>query len=181
MNFLCVKYSGLKFNYIFETRDFIFIPKDIMERRDINLVLIDEFFSCKYDESAQFYVLYKKQIDFNPNLDDVTDDLLYKFRFLEAIIGLLFSNRLVEDSIIMLKKEDDRYETLKIFKNINREKYEINPILIWKNYILTVRLKDIINDAFSILESINDPKAFSLKKMYLKGKYTDHILTALKF
>lgn len=157
-----------------------------MERRDINLVLINEFFSCKYDESAQFYVLCKKQIDFNPNLNDVTDDLLYKFRFLEAIIGLLFSNRLVEDSIIVFKNEDERYETLKIFKNINREKYEINPILIWKNYILTVRLKDIINDAFSILESINDPKAFSLKyffcfDMYLKGKYTDHILTTISY
>ena len=61
MNFLCVKYSGLKFNYIFETNDFIFFPKDKMERENINNVLIDEFFSCKYDESAHFYVLCKKQ------------------------------------------------------------------------------------------------------------------------
>ncbi len=61
MNFLCVKYSGLKFNYIFETNVFIFFPKDKMERENINNVLIDEFFSCKYDESAHFYVLCKKQ------------------------------------------------------------------------------------------------------------------------
>lgn len=184
MNFLCVKYSGLKFNYIFETNDFIFIPKDLMEGRNLNMVMIDEFFSCRYDESAQFFVLCKKIIDINTTIEDITDDMLFKFRLLESIIGLLFSNRLIEDSIIIFKKENERYETLKIFKNIYREKYEINPILIWKNYILTVRLKDILNDAFSMIESISDPKAFLLKyffciDMYLKGKYSDQILTTI--
>ena len=90
MNFICIKYSGLKFNYIFETNDFIFIPKDNMNRRDLNNVLIDGFFSCKYDESAQFYILCKKQIDFNPNFDDISDDLLYEFRFIEAIMVYCF-------------------------------------------------------------------------------------------
>lgn len=186
MNFICIKYSGLKFNYIFETNDFIFIPKDNMNIRDLNNVLIDEFFSCKYDESAQFYILCKKQIDFNPSLDDISDDLLYEFRFIEAIIGLLFSNRLVEDSIIVVKKENEKYETLKIFKNISRKEYDTNPILVWKNYIITERLKDIINGVFSILKSVDDPKAFSLKyffcfDMYLKGKFNESILLTISY
>ncbi len=79
MNFICIKYSGLKFNYIFETKDFIFIPKNIIARREIASVLLHEFFSCKYDESAQFYVLCKEQVDCDPNLSDISDDLLYKF------------------------------------------------------------------------------------------------------
>ncbi len=145
MKFICIKYSGLKFNYPFETKNFIFILDEKMVNVDLREIKIEDFFSCKYDKSAHFYVLAKESMSSLPSLDDLSDELLHNFKFLKAIIGLLFSNRIIKKYIIFLEKKKGKYEILRIFKNLSNEKYEMNPTLIFNNYIITERLKNIIN------------------------------------
>ena len=47
MTFACIKYSSLKFYFIFKTNDFVFIPLKKLEDQEKNSLNLEEIFSCE--------------------------------------------------------------------------------------------------------------------------------------
>lgn len=181
MTFACIKYSGLKFYYIFETKDFIFIPMKEVEDREGDKLELEEIFSCNYDKSSNFYVLLKEPSEFDSTIEDFSEENFYKFKFLEAILNLLFSNYLKRDCIFMLEKIDSEFVVKKIFKNLSKDITENNPTLLWKNNIFIKYLQELINAGFDKLRSIAQKEDFALRysfcvDMYLRGKFGENRL-----
>lgn len=181
MKFLCIKYSGLKFSYIFETNDFIFIPKDKLEEEDVDFFNYKEIFKCRYEKDSSFYVLLKEFGDFNLTIKDFSEKELYQFKLLEALLNLLFSNFLRREYIFILEKDDSQYVVKKIFKNLSKEIAESNQILLWKDSIIINFLQEILNLGFSKFNSVNHKEYFALRysfcvAMYLQGKFGENKL-----
>jgi len=181
MTFLCIKYSGLKFYYVFETNDFIFIPMKEVEDQEKNRLLVEEIFSCNYDQNSHFYVLLKEPVEWDLTIEDFSEENLYKFKLLESILNLLFSNSLKRDCIFLLKKEDSVYNVKKIFQNLSKGVVEKNPPLLWNHKIIINYLREIIDVAFDKFSSIVKKEDFALRyafcvDMYLRGKFGDNRL-----
>lgn len=191
MNFICIKYSGLKFNFIFETAEFIFIPQRHLEDvRDFSSYR-DDFFTVKYDMDSEFYLIRKFPTDLDLTLGNFSEEALYRFKFLEAIIALLFSNFLRRKLIFILEKVDSDYKIKKIFKKISKDSKYNSDSLIWKNEIVIDPLKEFIGDALKKLEEINLKHPDDIKHskkadfafryffcidMYLRGKFGEKML-----
>jgi len=129
MTSLCIKYSGLKFNYIFETDDFVFIPMKELEDSEKDRLELEEIFSCEYDKSSNFYVLLKEPDEHNFTLEKFSEKQLYQFKLLESILNLLFSNYLKRDCIFVLEKKDSVFKVIKLFK----KKVFISKLLMRSN------------------------------------------------
>lgn len=181
MTFLCIKYSGLKFHYIFETIDFIFIPMKEVEDQEKNRLIVEEIFSCNYDQNSHFYVLLKETFECDFSIEDFSEKKLNKFKLLESIFNLLFSNYLKRDCILLLKKEDSAYIVKKIFKSLSKNIVEKNTPLLWSHKIIINYLQEIIDAAFEKFNSIAKKEEFALNygfciDMYLRGKFGDNRL-----
>jgi len=193
MTFACVKYSGLKFYYIFETSDFVFIPLKKLEDDEKSSLDLEGIFSCEYDKNSEFYVLLKEEGNFDFTLEEYSENFLYKFKLLEAIINLLFSNQLKRDIIFILEKVDSEYIIKKIFKSLSKGETEFNKTLVWKNQVIIKYLCDLVDTGFKIFNQIGpfDDDKIELKKnnevdfalrfyfcidMYLHGKFSNNNL-----
>ncbi len=182
MTFLCVKYSGLKFNYIFETDDFVFIPVKELEDSEKTGLELEEIFCCQYDKSSNFYVSLKEPDEFDFTLEEFSEEYLYKFKFLESILSLLFSNYLKRDCIFILDKIDSKYIVKKLFKSLSKEITNDNvKSLLWDNKIVIKYLQELVDAGFVKLMSIAKKKDFVLRysfcvDMYLRGKFEKDIL-----
>lgn len=184
MTSLCIKYSGLKFNYIFETDDFVFIPMKELEDLEKDRLELEEIFSCEYDKSSNFYVLLKEPGEFDFTLKNFSEVHLYKFKLLESILSLLFSNYLRRDCIFILDKIDSKYTVKKIFKNLSKEITKDNQPLLWKNNIIINYLQEIVDAVFVKLKSIAQKKDFAVRysfcvDMYLRGKFEKNRLRVI--
>ncbi len=173
---LCIKYSGLKFNYIFETDDFIFFPMNELEDSEKDSLELEEIFSVEYDKNSNFYVLLKEPREYDFTLKEFSEEHLYKFKLLESIFNLLFSNYLRRDSIFLLDKIDSKFTIKKIFKNLSKEITEDNQSLLWDKKIIIKYLQEIIDAGFVKLKSISQEKDFALRysfcvDMYIRGKF----------
>lgn len=179
MTSICIKYSGLKFNYIFETKDFIFIP--IKEEEEGDISEIEDIFSCKYDKSSNFYVLLEESGEIDFTLEEFSEENLYKFKLLEAILNLLFSNYMKRDCIFILEKVDSEFTIKKIFKNLSKDIITEKPTLLWKNQIIIKFLQELINVGFDKFNTIDQKDDFALRyffcvDMYLRGKFEENRL-----
>ncbi len=173
---LCIKYSGLKFNYIFETDDFVFIPIKGLEDSEKDRLELEEIFSCEYDKSSDFYVLLKEPDEHNFTLKEFSEKKLYQFKLLESLLNLLFSNYLKRDCIFVLEKKDSVFKVRKLFKNLSEETMSDNKPLLWKDKIVIKYLQEIINISFKKLKDITQKEDFALRysfcvDMYLRGKF----------
>jgi len=91
------------------------------EDTDRDIFGLDELFSCKYDESSNFYVLLKEPGEFDFKIEEFSEESLYKFKLLEAILNLLFSNYMKRDCIFILEKVDSEFtkkKYLRIYQKI---------------------------------------------------------------
>ena len=179
MTSICIKYSGLKFNYIFETKNFIFIP--IKEEEEGDISEIEEIFSCKYDKSSSFYVLLEEAGEIDFIIEEFSEENLYKFKLLEAILNLLFSNYMKRDCIFILEKVSSEFTVKKIFKNLSKDIATDNPTLLWKNQIIIKFLQELINVGFDKFKAIDQKDDFALRfffcvDMYLRGKFEENRL-----
>jgi len=192
MSFLCLKYSGLKFNFIFETNEFIFIPEKDFNNTEEDFISLEDFFALEYEKNSNFYVLSKIPNHFNLSLLKFSEEVLYRFKFLEAIIALLFSNFPRRKLIFILNKGEMEYKIKKVFKKVPDKTQYYSKSLIWKNKIIVNPLIIIIEDAFKKLEEIDkihpdDPekkKDFALRyyfciDMYLRGKFGENLLRTI--
>jgi len=181
MTFLCIRYSGLKFYYIFETKDFVFIPIKEVEVDERDPLEIEKVFSCQYDKHSNFYVLLKEPDEFNLKIEEFSEENLYKFKMLESLLNLLFSNNLKRDCIFILEKEDTEFAVKKIFKNLSKDILENNSTLLWKNNIFIKFLQELINTGFDKFRSISQNLDFALRysfcvDTYLQGKFGENRL-----
>lgn len=181
MALICLKYLGLTFNYIFETKSFVFIPQSKVELADSNFLDKEEFFSCIYDKNSEFYVLLKEPIERDISIEDFVEEYLHKFKFLEAIINLLFSNYLRRDYIFVLEKEASEYVVKSIFKHLSNNNLKVNKTLLWKNSIFTKFLEEIIDKSFAKFDSITLKEDFATRfafsvDMYIRGKFGENLL-----
>lgn len=192
MKFACIKYSGLKFTFSFETKDFIFIPLSSLDKMGI-IAPIDflNFFYIHLDEDSEFYVINKKPLENNDlTVDNFSEELLYSFKYLEALFGILFSNLPLRKYVFILEKKKSSCRIDKVFKKIP-EKIALNKkCLIWKNQIFVEPLIEMINDSFKTLRKIlKNSNTKSLEKvkdfatryyfcvdMYLRGKFGESSL-----
>ena len=162
-------------------KDFIFIPIKKVEEQEKYKLELEEIFSCSYDKSSNFFVLLKEPVEFDPSIEDFSEEYLYKFKLLESILNLLFSNSLKRDSIFMLEKEDSKFNIKKIFKNLSKSVIENNPPLLWNNKIIINYLQELIDIAFKKFKTIAKKENFALRyafcvDMYLRGKFGDNRL-----
>ena len=181
MKFLCIKYSGLRFYFIFETKDFVFIPVKEVEDKEKDTLDIEEIFSCSFDKNSSFYVLLKDPVDFDLTIEDFSEDNLYKFKLLEAILNLIFSNYLNRECIFILERSDSECVVKKFFKKLSKEVIENNPTLLWKNNIILKYLQELIDAGFDKFRSIGESKDFAMRysfciNMYLRGKFGENRL-----
>lgn len=181
MSYLCIKYSGLRFYYIFETEDFIFIPARELNDKEKNRLWFEEIFSCQYDKDSNFYVFLKDPDEYNFTIDDFSEENLYKFKLLESILKLLFSNSLKRDYIFILEREDSEYTIKKIFNSLSKEMTEKKPPLLWKDDIIIKYLQELIDTGLDKLRSIDQKEDFALRysfcvDMYLRGKFEENRL-----
>ncbi len=181
MTFLCIKYSGLKFYYTFETTDFVFIPMNEAESEMTDTLDIEKLLSCKYDASSNFYVLLKEPSEFTFTIEEFSEENLYKFKLLEAILNLLFSNYLKRNCIFVLERIDSEFTVKKIFNNLSKDITENNAPLLWKNKIIIKFLQDLINSGFDKFRTFANKKDFALRysfcvDMYLRGKFGENRL-----
>lgn len=179
---ICVKYSGLRFNHIFETTSFVFIPQSkVVNNRLQALSDLMDFFSCIYDENSDFYVILKEPVEDNITIEDFKEERLHKFRFLEAVITLLFSNYLKREYIFILEMESSNYIVKSVFKCLSTNNHKFNRSLLWKNSIYTKFLGKIIEKSFAKFNSISLKEDFATRfafcvDMYLRGKFDENLL-----
>ena len=178
MRFICIKYSGLHFNYIFETNTFVFIPLNEVEDTGI---FDADFFSCNFEKDSDFYVLLREPFDTDLTIEAFSEESLHKFKLLEAILTLIFSNYFNRDSIFILEKENSNYSVQKVFKYLCIDQPKVNRPLLWKDAIFTKFLQEIIDKAFERYSSITNKKDFALRyafsvDMYLRGKFGENRL-----
>ena len=102
MTLLCIKYSGLKFNYFFETKTFVFIPLSELENTGSELLDMEDFFSCKFEKNSEFYILLKEPFMADLTIEHFFEENLHKFKLLEAVLNLIFSNYLKRDCIFII-------------------------------------------------------------------------------
>jgi len=178
MRFICIKYSGLQFNYIFETNSFVFIPrKEVGDRA----IFDADFFSCNFEMDSEFYVLLKEPIDIDITIEDFSEKYLNIFKLLEALLNLLFSNYFTRDYVFILEKENSSCTIQKAFKHLSTKSNKINRPLLWKDAIFTKFLQEIIDKAFERYNSITQKENFAQKyafsvDMYLSGKFGENRL-----
>lgn len=162
MNYLCARYSGLKFYYIFETKDFIFIPEKIIDDEEKKSLDIVEIFSCKHEKNSKFYVLLKESQNLEYTLDNFSEGNFYKFKLLESFLTLLYSNYVKRESIFILEKLNSDYKVQKLFNVITRSQTEENlwkkrssvGSLLWDGYLIIYYLQELINKSFNTLYTI---------------------------
>lgn len=178
MRFICIKYSGLQFNYIFETNTFVFIPRNEVGDREI---FDAEFFSCNFEMDSEFYVLLKEPFNIDLTIEAFSEEYLNKFKLLEALLNLLFSNYFTRDYIFILEKENSSCTVQKAFKPLSTKSNKINRPLLWKDAIFTKFLQEIIDKAFERYNSITKKEDFAQRyafsvDMYLSGKFGENRL-----
>jgi len=178
MRFICIKYSGLQFNYIFETNTFVFIPRNEVEDREF---FDPDFFSCNFAMDSEFYVLLKEPFDIDLTIEAFSEEYLIKFKLLEALLTLLFSNYFTRDYIFILEKENSSCIIQKVFKPLSTKNNKINRPFLWKDEIFTKFLQEIIDKAFERYNSITKKVEFAQKyafsvDMYLSGKFGENRL-----
>ncbi|MHA1196096.1 MAG: hypothetical protein ACTSRH_10150 [Promethearchaeota archaeon] len=179
MKYVCIKYTGLEFNIIFKTNEFIFIPyeqKEILNNSPSDII---EFVSCQFNKNRGFYVLLKKPFNLEIEINNFSEENLYQFNLLEALINLIFSNKIKKEYIFILEKNNSKWSIKKIFKNVLNNVEPENPTLIFKNNIFTQYLKEIIDTGFkkfNSIENLRNKKDFALRylfcvNLYLQGKH----------
>ena len=178
---LCMKYKGLKFYNVFQSEDFVFLPKILTEDLTNGIPIDIEYHSCKYDKNAEFYVLLKHQDD----EDFQIKRELAKFKFLEGILMFLFTNKISRMCLFNLDKEDNNIRIKKVIKYPLTEYENEHSTLLWKNKILIDYLEQVLNDGFKIFKELQDNQEnfaeelyFSIG-MYIKGKHSEETLNII--
>ena len=183
MSLFCIKYSGLKFNHIFETKSFVFIPKSKIELADSGFFYPMEFFSCVYDKSSEFYVLLKESGEYEITLENFKEETFHKFKFLESVIALLFSNYIKREYIFILENSGLDYVVKNVFKCLSNKYPKVNRALLWKNSTFTNFLGEIVDKGFEKFDSISLKEDFATRfafsiDMYLRGKFGEGDLSS---
>lgn len=109
----------------------------------------------------------KEEGDFDFTLEEYSENFLYKFKLLEAIINLRFSNHLKRDDIFILEKVDSEYIIEKIFKSPLIDETEFNRTLVWKNQVIIKYLCNLIDTGFKMFKQIGP---FEDEKTELKNE-----------
>lgn len=179
-----MRYKGLKFDNVFQSDDFVFMPALLPEVITEGIPIYNDFHSCKYDGVAEFYVLLISQED--ENLE--AEQQLSRFKFLEGILMFLFSNKITRISLFTLQIQNNEITLKKVIKYPQFESEDEHPPLKWKNIILLDFLKQILNNCFNKFKEIPANQVdfaeefyFSIE-MYLRGKHSEeaiNIITSL--
>ncbi len=173
---ICIQYSGLKFNHIFETESFVFIPEIKYKLAENKFLDLMELFSCEYDKNSKFYVLLKDSIEQEITLENFKEEKFHKFRILEAIISLIFSNHLRREFICMLDKDNSGSVVTSVFKSLLNNFPKVNRTLVWKNLIYTKFLRELVGKAFEKYDLVASKEDFATRfafsvDSYLRGKF----------
>ncbi len=138
-------------------------------------------FSCSFETKSEFYVVLKEPFDIDLTIETFSEEYFSKFKLLEALLNLLFSNYFTRDYIFILEKENSSCTVQKAFKSLSTKNNKINRPLLWKDTIFTKFLQVIVEKAFKRYNSITKKEdfvqryAFSVD-MYLSGKFGENRL-----
>ena len=128
--FMCLKYYGLEISYIIETDLLFIIPSDYKQKLDELLELCKENtnipdITCEWNNKSEIYVLLKKDIQFNSDINNVSDIIPKIYDFFISLIGLIFTNYLKLETVNILEQVDDEYRVVRIYDYIDLEQFNI--------------------------------------------------------
>jgi len=109
--FMCLKYSGLDISYIIETDLLFVIPSDYKLKLDEFLELCKDNtnipdITCEWNNKSEIYVLLKKDIQFNSEINNVSSIIPKIYDFFISLIGLIFTNHLNLETVNILELVD---------------------------------------------------------------------------
>ena len=184
--FMCLKYYGLEISYIIETDLLFIIPSDYKQKLDELLELCKENtnipeITCEWNNKSEIYVLLKEDIQFNSDINNVSDIIPKIYDFFISLIGLIFTNHLKLETVNILELVDKEYRVVRIYDYIIKRELKTTDPFIFGKLIHPGNLQSFLNESFNNVKDIHNINDFYYNFflcwfLYKEGKTTTQII-----
>ncbi|NVM19838.1 MAG: hypothetical protein HWN80_19200 [Candidatus Lokiarchaeota archaeon] len=163
--YICLKYSGLDIPYIIETDLLFIIPSDYKQKLTQLLEICKENtnipdITCEWDNKNEVYVLLKKVIQFNSDINNISEIIPKIYDFFISLIGLIFTNHLKLKTVNILELVDNNYRIVRIYDYIIKRELETTDPFIFGEDIHPGKLKSFLNESFNNVKDIHNINDF---------------------
>lgn len=162
---ICLKYSGLDIPYIIETEPFFIIPSDYKRKLNELLKICKENITipdlaCEWNNEAEIYVFLKNEIQFNSDINNISDIIPKIYDFFISLIGLLFTNHLKLEAVNILEFIDDEYRIRRTYDYLIKRELKNVSAFIFGEKIHPGKLVTFLNESFNNLKGIKNVNDF---------------------